>query len=315
MSKTKIEWTDRRWNPITGCTKISQGCKNCYAETMAKRFWGKRKFTDIKTHPERLHEPMRVMKPSMFFVNSMSDLFHPDIPFHFIDIIFAQMAVARWHTYQILTKRPERALEYFAWKDKAWVAPGMQGDERIRFQCYHYFAIDIDPKEWHWPLKNVWIGVSVEDETTARERIPILQKIPAAVKFLSIEPLIDRINIKPLLKGIDWVIVGGESGRGARPMHPDWVRTIRDECCEMKIPFFFKQWGEWCPADGYYETCIDTYLAGELQNGEETAVPLGMNNRSKKNFYWDNEVFAVRIGKKKAGRLLDGIEHNAVPGK
>lgn len=294
-NKTKIEWTDARWNPITGCTKVSQGCKNCYAETIAKRFWKDRKFTDIRMHPERLQQPMKWKKTQMVFVNSMSDLFHEDVDFQFIIEVFHVMKKCPHIIFQILTKRADRLVEFM--NDCAYNPYG-------------------DPFE---PLPNVWIGVSVEDQKTADKRIPNLLKIPAAVHWISAEPLLDKIDLEkhlyPTRKGrmIKWVVVGGESGSKARPIHPDWVREIRNVCIDADVSFFFKQWGEWCPADGNIESCEITYLCGELQNGMETAVPLGMDNESSKNHYWDNEVFAVKIGKKKAGRLLDGKEWNEYP--
>jgi len=224
MSKTKIEWSQMVWNPITGCTKVSTGCKHCYAERLFPRTYSKdrvivptpadgiipedyiqpeeatghwtrpRKFTDVKLHPERLEQPLHWKKPQMIFVNSMSDLFHEDVPFEFIDQIFAAMAISKQHTFQILTKRPKRMLEWFNFKDISWKLEEMQGDNRIRYQVYHTFGKDNPTSEWEWPLKNVWLGISCENQETADERIPILLQVPAAVRFLSCEPLLDRIN-------------------------------------------------------------------------------------------------------------------------
>ena len=223
MSKTTIEWTDTVWNPVTGCTKVSQGCKNCYAETIANRFWGDRKFSDIQLHPERLEQPLHWKKPRMIFVNSMSDLFHEKIPFEFIDKIWGMMAATPEHIYQVLTKRPQRLLEYF------------------------------EDNPFRLPFNNIWIGVSVEDQETADERIPALFKFPSSVKWISAEPLLGQIDILKYLRywrryRLDWVVVGGESGHKARPMHPDWVRKIRDDCKEADVPFFFKQWGNYIPS-------------------------------------------------------------------
>lgn len=205
---TTIEWTEHTWNPVTGCTKVSQGCKHCYAERIADRFWGARPFTEVRCHPERLAYPTKIRAPSKFFVNSMSDLFHPDVPDAFIRQVFDVMASCDRHTFQVLTKRSERLLEMAA--TLPWRA-------------------------------NIWMGVSVEDEHVVG-RIDDLRSAPAHVRFLSLEPLIGPLD-KLDLRDIHWVIVGGESGPGARAMNRDWVRTIRRQCRAANVPFFFKQWG------------------------------------------------------------------------
>jgi protein gp37 len=283
MSKSKIEWTDRTWNPVTGCTKVSQGCKNCYAERMYERFHGHGSFKNVITHPERLDMPLKWKKPSMVFVNSMSDLFHEDVPFEFIDMCFIVMAEATDHTFQILTKRPERLLEY----------------------AQDSICEDL------WPLKNVWLGVSVEDQKTADERIPLLIQVPAAVRFLSCEPLLAPIDIlTPNLlwhrlsgggykrQTIDWVICGGESGPGSRPMHPDWARSLRDQCEAAGVPFFFKQWGEYLP---YCQ------LNPEVIPFKKSIVEFpSPHNANKKNSYY-------KIGKKAAGNVLDEKQHLEYP--
>jgi len=211
--RSAIEWTDSTWNPVTGCTKVSPGCKHCYAERITERF-GQR-FTDVKLHPARLALPLRWRRPRRIFVNSMSDLFHEEVPDAFIERVFAVMAEARWHTFQILTKRAERL---------AKVAPRLE-----------------------WP-PNVWQGVSVESAGYTW-RIDCLQQIPAAVRFLSVEPLLGPIPHLPL-EGVHWVIVGGESGPHHRAMDVAWVRGIRDECVAAGVPFFFKQWGGSTPKTG-----------------------------------------------------------------
>jgi protein gp37 len=208
-----IEWTDATWNPVTGCTKISPGCKNCYAHRMARRLHAMgqvryRNNFDVTLHPDLLQQPLRWSQPRKIFVNSMSDLFHPDVPLEFIQAVFDVMGQAYWHTFQILTKRSERLAE---------------------------LAADIS---WH---KNVWIGVSVENQQYVH-RIEHLRRVRAAVRFLSVEPLLGPIPRLPL-QGIDWVIVGGESGPGARSLEPQWVRTIRDRSVAQGVRFFFKQWG------------------------------------------------------------------------
>ncbi len=210
---SKIEWTDATWNPVTGCDKVSPGCKNCYAATFAERWRGVpghpyRQGFDLRLWPERLELPFRWSKPCRIFVNSMSDLFHADVPFSFLQAVFATMRRSPRHTFQILTKRAERLAE---------LAP----------------AID-------WP-PNVWMGVSIENDEWVW-RADHLRRVPAAVRFLSLEPLLGPLS-SLALSGIDWAIVGGESGPRARPMEAGWVREIRDRCVAAGVPFFFKQWG------------------------------------------------------------------------
>jgi protein gp37 len=212
-TKSSIEWTESTWNPLTGCTKISPGCKHCYAERMAKRLhaMGQPNYANgfkLTLHPHSLEVPLGWKKPQMIFVNSMSDLFHKDVPVDFIQQVFDVMRRADWHTFQVLTKRAERLLE-------------------------------IDP-QIDWP-SNVWMGVSVENQDY-KYRIDLLRQTHARTKFLSLEPLLGplpRLN----LRGINWVIVGGESGPGARPLLEEWVIDIRDQCRAKRVPFFFKQWG------------------------------------------------------------------------
>lgn len=211
--KSKIEWTESTWNPVTGCTKISEGCLNCYAERMAKRLnaMGQEKYRNafnITLHYDCLNEPLKINKHQLIFVCSMSDLFHEDVPDDFVKNVFAIMNKASWHTFQVLTKRSERLVK---------LAP-----------------------ELNW-TDNIWMGVTVESNNQ-KARIKDLIKVPAKVKYLSIEPMITQVKPLPL-EGIDWVIVGGESGPGARPIEEDWVTYIRNECLKFGVPFFFKQWG------------------------------------------------------------------------
>jgi len=211
--KSKIEWTEVTWNPITGCTKISEGCLNCYAEKMAKRLnaMGQDKYRNsfkVTLHPNCLNEPLNWKKPQVIFVCSMSDLFHKNVPDEYIKQVFEVMNKANWHTFQVLTKRSKRL---------AQLAP-----------------------ELNW-TDNIWMGVTVESQAQ-KHRISDLTKIPAKIKYLSVEPMITPIKPIPL-KGINWVIVGGESGPGSRPIKEDWITYIRDKCFDSKVPFFFKQWG------------------------------------------------------------------------
>lgn len=314
--KTAIEWADRVWNPVTGCTKVSEGCRNCYAERMAKRFWRGREFGDVQCHEERLDDPCHWKNSVRVFVNSMSDLFHENVSNLFINrIIYFMEVAARQHTYLILTKRPDRMNNYFR-----GVAPA----------------------------NNVWLGVSIEDQETADERIPLLLKTPAAVRFVSVEPMLGPVNLnrikwakipidpdnykrfgvpapdelwsmndvlssrpgdkwnKPKV-GLDWVICGGESGPGARPMHPDWVRSLRDQCVDAGVPFFFKQWGEWIRPDQLpRDTDMDRPLPGEkivnnfTEHSDKAIPPEGFED------FW-------RYGKKINGRELDWEEWNEFP--
>lgn len=217
---SKIEWTDATWNPTVGCTKISPGCKHCYAEEMARRLQamganGYENGFKLTLIPERIGEPLKRRKPTVYFVNSMSDLFHQSVPNAYIEQVFAAIEKAHWHTFQILTKRAERLAEFFR-----------------------------DRKVPH----NAWIGVSVEDRRYGVPRIDLLRKVPARIRFLSVEPLIEDVGELDLTD-IHWVIVGGESGHKARPMAPEWVGRIQTQCEVQGVRFFFKQWGGW-GADG-----------------------------------------------------------------
>lgn len=256
--KTGIQWADATWNPVTGCTKISQGCKHCYAERDWPRLvhlpaYKGRTFADVACHPERLDQPLRWAKPRRIFVNSMSDLFHEDVPDIFIDLVFAAMAMASQHSFQVLTKRPRRMLEYMSAGGRGAAVLEIA---RISEHSYLYCAVNQPPRSW--PLPNVWLGVSVEDQPTADERIPLLLQTPAAVRWISAEPLLAPVDLRferlaewnKLLcehngdadgTHIHWVVVGGESGPKARPMHPDWARSLRDQCAIAGVPFFVKQ--------------------------------------------------------------------------
>ena len=244
-----IEWTDATWNPVTGCTKISAGCDRCYAERFAERFRGVKDHPfesgfDLTLRPKRLSQPISWRRPRMIFVNSMSDLFHKGVPRAFVDSVFQTMESADWHVFQVLTKRSSRMRTYFNARYTDRPAPA-----------------------------HIWMGVSVEDGTKL-SRVRHLEGTAARVRFLSLEPLIGPIEHLDLT-GIHWTIVGGESGPGARPMYPDWVRQIRNRCVVRRVPFFFKQWGGPRPKSG-----------GRLLDGEEwnefpwQIVPDGILNRT-----------------------------------
>jgi protein gp37 len=221
---SKIEWTDATWNPVTGCTKVSAGCKHCYAQTFAERFRGTSGHPfehgfDLRVWPDRLRLPLLWKTPKRIFVNSMSDLFHERVPDSFIDYVFETMCTANWHRFQILTKRPERMSAY------------------LRARRYRFGSLAHE-----WP--HIWLGASVETQRYVG-RAKVVALLPSAVRFLSCEPLLGPLDLRDLLapEAINWVIVGGESGRGARAMDAAWALSIRDQCFRADVPFFFKQWG------------------------------------------------------------------------
>jgi len=267
MAKTKIEWAEKVWNPVTGCTKVSEGCRNCYAERMAKRLAGRCGYPEapnqfsVTMHPEKLEEPLHWKKPARIFVDSMGDLFHPQVPDTFIDQVFWIMMMAPIHTFIILTKRPKRMVE--------WVN-----------------------KDYQNPLPNVWLGASVEDQKTADERIPWLLQTPAAVRFVSVEPMLGPVDLKMTVHFIggsigvkdwhpDWTICGGETGPGARPIQLEWAESLLNQCLAANIPFFFKSWGEYYPAQ-------------RVINGKQITE-------------------MMRIGRKLSGRILNGKEWDECP--
>jgi protein gp37 len=262
---SRIEWTDASWNPVTGCTKVSPGCAHCYAELFAERWRGlpghpyERGF-DLTLHPDRLPLPLRWRQPKRIFVNSMSDLFHPDVPREFIVAVFDVMVRASWHTFQVLTKRAERLAD---------LAPTLP-----------------------WPT-NVWMGVSIENRRFVY-RADLLRTVPAAVRFISAEPLLGPLTGLDL-RGIDWLIAGGESGPKARPMHPEWVLDLRDRCRDSGVCFFFKQWGAFRPSLPDEKPTVAIDEMGRIVNdrGRATA-PVG------------RVAYLTRVGKGRAGRLLDG---------
>lgn len=281
MGKTSIEWTDCSWNPVVGCTEVSPGCANCYAARLAAtRLKNLLDYQGLITSPaalhseldktesvkprwngmvrlleDRLQEPLHWKKPRKIFVCDMADLFHESVPEEYIDRVWAVMAMKRRHTFQVLTKRPKRMQEYLNFHSR---------DVRVSLAPFRIPGITTAEAE-HWvpiledymrrPLPNVWLGVSVENQHFADERIPLLSDTPAAVRFLSCEPLLGNLNLQ-WSTGIHWVICGGESGTNARPMHPDWARSLRDQCQSAGVPFFFKQWGEFAPMGTYMDPIV-----------------------------------------------------------
>lgn len=313
--KTGIEWTDATWNPIRGCSRVSEGCRNCYAESTAYRFSrpgkpyeglavlrnGHASWTgEIRFVAEHLLDPLKWKDPRRIFVNSMSDLFHEGVTDDVLDKIFAVMALSEQHIFQVLTKRPARMKRYME------MVASEEGGLRIgRAAASLFHGMSVSDRrlsmaeqarvsnqfEWH-ELFHVWLGVSVENQAAANERIPLLLSTPASIRFISAEPLLGPLDLRFWLNprrgpGLDWVICGGESGPHARPMNPDWARSLRDQCREVgTTSFFFKQWGEWAPT-------INPAVA------RERGLPL--------------DQCMSHVGKKAAGALLDGREWHEFP--
>lgn len=321
---SKIEWTDATWNPITGCSIVDAGCSNCYAMTLAgtrlrnhpsrsgltRVTGGRAKWTgEVRLNEQWLDLPMRWTRPRMIFVCAHGDLFHEAVPDEWIDRVFAVMHETPQHTYQVLTKRPRRMASYLRdrIRHKPMLVPVGNG-----ILGYHPFN-----SELHYP-RHIWLGTSVSDQASADTRIPWLQACPAHVRFISAEPLLGRIDLRRihctetgltvdcltgetigtrlLANPIHWVIVGGESGPSARPMHPKWARGLRDQCQEAGIPFFFKQWGQWAPWDD------DNWSL-------DTVEDVVAHERA-----WEIDgIEFLSVGKKRAGRLLDGRIWDEMP--
>jgi protein gp37 len=348
---TKIEWTDATWNPITGCSVVSPGCTNCYAQQLAG--------TRLRNHPSRagltresagrhvwngqvrfnvewLDEPLRWRRPRMIFVCAHGDLFHESVPDEWISAVFGIMAAAPHHTYQVLTKRPERAYAWFARMKDASTAQGYLHEavkSRMGYDNPRRPAVNIT----RWPLPNVWLGVSVEDQRRADERIALLIATPSAVRWISAEPLLGPIEFrwKPYaheatgeeyrdylervgsvdqyeaLRKIDWVVAGGESGHNARPMHPDWARSLRDQCFAAGVPFFFKQWGEYATLEQSGLDLNECYAKSKFGGWVELDGKHSIGEGAYPLDTGAEHVFG--LGKKHSGRLLDGVEHNAYP--
>jgi protein gp37 len=360
---TKISWTDATWNPIRGCSRVSEGCRNCYAETLAGRFCGpgqpyeglavrrlkvisddeqrmEARWTgEVRFVAEHLADPLRWRKPRRIFVNSMSDLFHESLTNEQIAAVFGVMAASPKHTFQILTKRARRMREWFEWmhRDPQWAALRCQ---EAAIQHGAWIAL-LDPTGYAklgWPLPNVWLGVSVENQAAADERIPELLQTPAALRFLSCEPLLGPVDIQPWtqrasrcteddpcaaclrddgvlcrmsgnLPRIDWAIAGCESGAGARPCNVEWQRSLRDQCAAAEVPFFLKQakLGSGCPPRHSHndtegcETCTCTWSAGDTRVGSiESGVTFGPGSKRK-----PGGIIELPY--------LDGVQHAAFP--
>lgn len=348
---THIEWTDATWNVVTGCAVVSPGCTNCYAMKLAG--------TRLRDHPSRkgltrdskagpvwngqvrfnadwLTQPLRWTKPRKIFVCAHGDLFHEGVTDDQLDQVFAVMALAPQHVFQVLTKRPERMRQYLTASNRqlhiAQAGTPHDGAGEL------WWGRFLKP----WPLPNVWLGVSIEDQTRAEQRIPALLETPAAVRWISAEPLIGPVDLKniettpprvaylnalsgrrmtceaggpyvevPALPGLDWVVVGGESGQGSRPMHPDWARNLRDQCADAGVAFLFKQWGDWTPGENAQNTLGRTVETADWFNDAwdyQTLTPA-----SAEGMHIDDEPTLYRAGKRAAGRHLDGHLHDGYP--
>jgi protein gp37 len=369
MADSKIEWTERSdWNPIRGCTRVSPGCGGpgdaggCYAEAIAARFSGPgQPFEGYATRTakgprwtgkvevmwDRIDLPLRWRQPALIFASSTSDFFHKDLAGHDIAQLFGVMIAAhhlRGHTFQVLTKRAD-IMRMHLNTPEFWEAANAAAESHImervdplnrRSDDARATCDDYGPEN---PPPGIWLGVSVEDQTRADERIPDVLATPAAVRFLSCEPLLGPIDLTNITKtngpGVDvfdalqfdaehgeqdtdlgtavinWVIAGGESGPNARPMHPDWARSLRDQCAETGTPFHFKQWGEWAPGENCPHVQTRTETGATWFNDQwsfEDITP-----HMSEELHTDDAPDVWRIGKKRAGRLLDGVEHNGMP--
>lgn len=358
MADTAIEWTDKVWNPTTGCDRVSPGCDNCYALTLAKRLkgMGSAKYQNdgdprtsgpgfgITEHPDSLTAPFSWRTPQKVFVNSMSDLFHDGVADDFLARVFAVMAATPQHTYQILTKRHARMRSFLSdlcrcgsghaagihlrsamsWAVSKANPDRIEGPGATEEQVYY---------EAGWPLRNVWLGVSAENQKWFDIRWSALRQTPAVVRWVSFEPLLGPINFAGYSPLPDWAVAGGESGPGARPMHPDWARSLRDQCVAAGVPFLFKQWGEWGPAPWSVPVCDPAVgwqgTDDELVTAKRDAEARGATHHIMPSGYLykpDHKPWSLerdpdgdypgavrRWGKKAAGRELDGREWSEYP--
>lgn len=347
--KTKIEWSDATWNVITGCSPVSPGCANCYAAQLAgtrlkhhpsrkgltKEVNGRPVWTgEVRFNEEWLTLPLRWKKPRRIFVCAHGDIFHSNVPDGWLDKIFAVMVLASQHTFQVLTKRPDRMRSYIKsitqGRRDALIARAVFD---VTGSVHAAFSVGLLLRRQ--VIDNVWLGVTAENQEQANKRIPLLLQTPAAKRFVSIEPILSEVNLRRLHPenfaydldsldqennqdtyyeqvALDWVICGGESGPNARPMHPDWVRSLRDQCQEAGTPFFFKQWGEWIPYPQMQEQ--DKRDAEMSAPGYLMGVKGGTPTKLDIDCFWREGICEFfRVGKKAAGRLLDGREYQEMP--
>ena len=364
----KIQWLNlpgykgETWNPIAGCTKISEGCENCYAEKMAVRLaamaikhvkpmsvgkyvkviQGRKWDGNTFMNEEELLIPLSWKQPRVVFVCSMGDLFHENTPFEWVDRVMAIAAVLPSHIFIVLTKRAKRMAEYFGqgkenlvkrWEDATYelgIADKNEDPDAAACFLYNRCLSGAKVPSWGWPLSNVWVGVTAENQERANERVPWLLQVPAAVKFVSVEPMLGPVDFEKVeitkvlgnnafglisfskINHLDWVICGGESGHKARPLHPDWVRGLRDQCGQAGVPFFFKQWGEWIP--------LDQYNGDERRTVKQENI-ISMSSYGdygpflKTDYMIDERNYKTicKIGRKAAGNELDGRRWEEYP--
>jgi len=378
MAQSNIEWTEESWNPVVGCSIVSPGCTNCYAMKMAHRIEGINAEARAKgtSHAKQydgttkvvngnavwtgkvhlaehiLLNPLKRKKPTTYFVNSMGDLFHEDVPDEWIDLTLAVGALCPQHTLQILTKRAKRMHAYMTTPDRKKIIAervmdisnrlAALGGHQARIKLDHFSACFAGSG----PFKNIWLGVSTERQQEADERIPLLLQTPAAIRFISAEPLLGPIDVTKLpfpksceceqhaptldafnaavfcegccegpeamdLGKLSWIIVGGESGPDARPMSIQWARELRDQCKEAEVPFFFKQWGEWYPAGVHPSETPGRFAFGDYEHDRSVMIQVDSYPRQFTKF--GARSVMERVGKKAAGRALDGIEYSEMP--
>jgi len=329
---TKIEWTDETWNPVTGCTPISDGCKHCYARRMANRLAGRAGYPKenpfaITRHPGRYGQPFGWAKRRVVFVCSMGDLFHEDVDPGWIAAVLGACSFAGEHTFLLLTKRPGRMRQWFKDHDLAdcqaeflardAYTPAaefmIQQDERFAgkpaLRDLHNRGINgARPHPLGgpapWPLPNVWLGTTVENQQAASTRIPELLSTPAAVRFVSCEPLLERVDITAYVDDLDWIIVGGETGPGSRPMAAPWARTLRDDAAWARVPFFFKSWGDWVPLDQFRHSADG--------GDDEAGTLLNLTRLGARSQDLEGQP-TFRVGKPRAPKSLDGVIHAQRP--
>jgi len=373
--KSKIEWTDSTWTPIrarrrdTGkvgvhCERVSPACKNCYADLLNRRNLPQhgtgleftilnREKVEIFVDEQMLMAPLRWKRPRKIFVCSQTDLFGEFVTDDMIDRVFAVMALCPQHTFQVLTKRPERMLKWTQGiddNDGGWIDGECYRDSLIEGEAQNIYCKlhpAADPSEWlavHLPLPNVWLGITAENQEWADKRIPLLLQTTAAKRFVSVEPMLGPVDLRDYLRipgmperivrpgsvpveympvvGLDWVICGGESGHGARPMHPNWARSLRDQCVAAGVPFHFKQWGEWMELPVFrmsrnvmdnrsYRIALRKYVKDNKSSGWLSADHL--LDGVRETCLIDGDKALGKVGKKAAGRLLDGVEWNQFP--
>lgn len=311
---TKISWSDATWSPVTGCSKTSEGCLNCYIDRTPPFRMAHRKFdgpgigatTGVKLHSERLGIPMKWRKPRMIFVCSLADLFQDEVPDFFIAEVFAVMALSPQHTFQVLTKRHARMRSLLNSTDFR-----RQVQQATLVRVGNRAPWLVEP--W-WPLRNVWVGVSTENQKWADIRIPALLDTPAAVRWISAEPLLGAIELRDEWltgeRSLSWVVAGGESGPKARPMHPHWARSLRDQCTTAGVAYHFKQYGEWAPTGETLTAKDPRTLAMHPRGTTAMTTENPFDPFAVRHPYWEA---LRRWGKKAAGRELDGREWNEYP--